>query len=269
MLDTKGIKNKKHLNKNPFNKKVVYAVATIIIGSMLLSGCGSVIPDMTQDEEEAVGEYAAMVLLKYDANHRSRLVDLSLVEEKAAKELEAEEKRKEEEKKKEEENKKTATEDRPGSDIPVVDGSQTAQTAGSIAEFLELPDGISITYSGMKVCDSYPDDGQAGSFFSLDASSGKKLLVLNFQMSNNSGADQDINIFEKNPVCKVTVNDSYTRTALMTMLTNDLSTYMGTLKAGASEEVVLLIEIDESMASSVSSVSMTLKNTESTYTETY
>jgi hypothetical protein len=88
-------------------------------------------------------------------------------------------------------------------------------------------------------------------------------------MSNNSGADQEINIFEKNPVCKVTVNGNYTRTALVTMLTNDLSTYMDTLNAGAAEEVVLLIEIDESMASEINTVSLTMKNSENTYTENF
>jgi hypothetical protein len=246
-------------------RKHIAAVAALIIGGSMLTGCGSVIPEMTQEEEEAVGEYAAMKLLQYDANYRSRLVDLSLVEKKVTKELEAEQRKKEEEAQKE----AAAAEKKSGSNATVVNNSETVQSVGSISEFLELPEGVTVTYSSMRVCDSYPDDGQTGSFFTLDASSGKKLLVLSFELSNNSGADQDINIFEKNPVCKVTVNGSYTRTALVTMLTNDLSTYMGTVKAGATEETVLLIEVDESMASEINTVSLTMKNTENTYTETY
>jgi hypothetical protein len=247
-------------------RKHITAAVALIIGASMLAGCGSVIPEMTQEEEEAVGEYAAMTLLKYDANYRSRLVDLSLVEKKVTKELEAEQKKQEEEAKKAEEA--AAAENKSNANT-AADSTEIVQSVGSIAEFLELPDGVSITYSSMKVCDSYPDDGQAGSFFTLDASSGKKLLVLNFLMSNNSGADQEINIFEKNPVCKVTVNGNYTRTALVTMLTNDLSTYMDTLNAGAAEEVVLLIEIDESMASEINTVSLTMKNSENTYTENF
>lgn len=243
--------------KNLYKKNMAKGLAVAMLGSIILTGCGNMIPEMTKEEEQAVGEYAAMVLLKYDANHRSRLVDLSLIEES------------------EEENhggieEPIATpapiviEEAPS--VPVINPAGDAQSSvSSISQFFGLPDGVTVDYKDMKVCDSYPDDGQTGGFFSLDASAGKKLLVLGFDLTNNSGVEQSIDILDKSPVCKVTVNGSYTRTALMTMLTNDLSTYIGNVGAGVTEDVVLLIEIDQDMADNVNTISLTLKNDTDTF----
>ena len=41
--------------------------------------CGNEIPDLTEEESQRIGEYAAVTLLKYDANNRSRLVDPEVV----------------------------------------------------------------------------------------------------------------------------------------------------------------------------------------------
>ncbi|MCD7837088.1 MAG: hypothetical protein LUG83_10715 [Lachnospiraceae bacterium] len=242
----------KHIHK----KNAARGLAAVILGSVLLTGCGNMIPDMTEEEEQEIGEYAAMLLLRYDANHRSRLVDLSLIEENE-----------ENTEPGQTEEAQTPEKDEQPSVVTVVNNSseRTAQGAASIAQFLGLPDGVSIDYSDMKVCDSYPDDGQTNSFFSLDASSGKKLLVLNFEMANNSGAEQSIDILSQTFVFKITVNNSYTRTALVTMLTNDLSTYIGSMAAGEKEEVVLMIEIDEEMADNIGSVLLTLVNDADTF----
>lgn len=244
-------------SKHSYKNNIAKGLAAVMLGSILLTGCGSVIPNMTEEEERAVGEYAALLLLKYDANHRSRLVDLSLIEEQ------------EKETRKDVEEPVTTPaptiiEELPSA--PVINHTEGTQSSvSSISQFFGLADGVTINYRDMKVCDSYPDNGQTDGFFSLDASDGKKLLVLGFEITNNSGVEQGINILDKNPVCKITVNDNYTRTALMTMLTNDLSTYMGSVGAGETEEVVLLIEIDQEISDTVGSISLTLKNDTDTF----
>ena len=56
------------------NKNIVCGA---LLCAMMLSmtACGNEIPDLTEEESQRVGEYAAVTLLKYDANNRSRLVD--------------------------------------------------------------------------------------------------------------------------------------------------------------------------------------------------
>lgn len=56
--------------------------AVMLISALFLSGCGSTtITNMTAEQSALIGEYAATILLKYDANYASRLVDLSTIEE--------------------------------------------------------------------------------------------------------------------------------------------------------------------------------------------
>jgi len=60
-------------------KKKIVAVVCMI--PLLLGGCNSEFPDLTDEQAKVIGEYAAVTLLKYDANNRSRLVDLDQVDE--------------------------------------------------------------------------------------------------------------------------------------------------------------------------------------------
>ena len=51
------------------NKNIVCGA---LLCTMMLSmtACGNEIPDLTEEESQRVGEYAAVTLLKYDANNR-------------------------------------------------------------------------------------------------------------------------------------------------------------------------------------------------------
>lgn len=233
---------------------LIKSVAAVLVTSLALTGCSNVIPDMTVEEEQAIGEYAAFTLLKYDANHRSRLVDLSKVVEKDTKPQ-----------KPAEDTEKDPEQGGMGpvADTPIIDN--TSNSASSIEEFFELPEGISFTYQGMQTCTSYQEPGQENGF-SLEATEGKSLLVLQYNVSNQSQSAQRVDLYRQSTAFKITVNGSYMRTALMTMLTNDMSTYREDLQPGETKELVLLIEIDQSMADSITSVSLEVKNESNAYT---
>jgi hypothetical protein len=236
-------------------KKKLVAVLSVVVLS--LTGCGGVMPNMTDEQAEAIGEYAAITLLKYDANSRSRLVDVSQIQEEASSQ---EDSALPEQTQEPTQNQDTQT----SSETPVVDLTETGEAAAnSMEEFLELPEGVSLSYNGYELSQSYQEDN---AYFALEASEGKVLLALDFLMSNDSGAEQEINLLERRDVYRVTVNGSYTRTALTTMLDNDLSTYEGTLPAGAQTQVVLLIELDEGQTETIDTISLNLKNASETYT---
>lgn len=238
--------------------------ALMCLMSLVLSGCGGDFPDMSESEAEAIGEYAAMTLLKYDANSRSRLVDLSEVEESAQTSIEQsapeesipEESIPQESQPKEEE----ATSE----EVPTVDVSDAGSACDSMEEFFELPEGIEVAYADYEVCESYQESGN--SYFVLEASSGKKLLVLQFYISNNGAGDQQVDFLSREDNYRVTVNGSFTRTALMTMLSNDMTTYVGSVKNGEQVETVLVIEVDSLEAENIDSITLNLKNESKTYT---
>ena len=73
-------------------------------------------------------------------------------------------------------------------------------------------------------------------------STGKKLLVLRFHLTNGSEQEETIDLLNTNSRYIITVNDSIRANALTTMLPNDMSTYAETLEPGQSQELVLLLE---------------------------
>ena len=233
--------------KHKFNS-LVKNMAVVFVASLALTGCSNTIPNMTAEEEQAIGEYAAFTLLKYDANHKSRLVDLSKVVEKEKKPQKTKEESKEEQ-----------GGMSPVADTPVVDN--TMNSAASIEEFFGLPEGISVTYQGMDIGTSYQEPG-----FSLDASEGKSLVVLRYHVNNQSQEIQRVDLNSSAAVFKVTINGSYVRTALVTMLPNDMSSYMEDIQPGETGEMALIFEVEQSVADSVTTVSLEVKNESNAYT---
>lgn len=236
-------------------------ITTVMI-SAGLTGCGNQIPDMTDAQAKQIGEYAAVTLLKYDANHRSRLVDEETIAayDKKQQEIKAW---------KEQQNVTSETVGmNPVEDTPTVElGGQTSsqQSVKTIAESLAVPEGIGVTYLGHKLCESYPDNGSAGEYFSLDASNGKKILVLEFSVENPTTSNADVDFFAKDAAYSVKVGDGKQYSAMTTMLLDDMSTYTGTIKAGESQHMVLLFEVEQSVAENITDVQLYFKNNSQTY----
>lgn len=62
-------------------KKKVTGAAAVLLSAAITAGCGNEIPELNEQQQELVVEYATSQLLKYDANHEEKLVELTLEEE--------------------------------------------------------------------------------------------------------------------------------------------------------------------------------------------
>lgn len=243
-------------------RKKICMILLAMVMTFGMTACGNAIPDMTEAQMQAIGEYAAVTLMKYDVNHRSRLVDLELVaqeEEKRREQAEAEALRREQEAAAQEEAGM-----RPTENTPVIGTDGIPESAPiSMEEALNLPEGVTISYREVVVCDSYPEGDE--SFFSLSATQGNKLLVLKFDLYNGSGQEQSIDILSQGAVFRVTANGDVKRNVLRTMLLDDLTSYKDTLAAGTGAETALVVEVQDSVADNLSSLSLELKNDSKTY----
>lgn len=231
-------------------KKRISLCLGILICTMFLGGCANQIPGMTPEQEQVIGEFAAGLLVKYDKNHGSRLVDLTEEEVPASSQEPSQEKTGED----------TAPDAPPSNETPTVPvGEETAggDSVFTAEQILGLPEGVSLSFQSDRVAPFYPEDEKVTT---VDASQGKKLLVLSFLLSNGSAENHNLSIFTVSPVFRVTVNGNYTRNVLTTMLPDDLSTFVEELAAGESRELVLLAEVDDEVASSISSVTLEVKN---------
>lgn len=212
-----------------------------ILTAALMSGCGSIMPDLTQEETDLISEYAVGVLLKYDKRHGSRLVDTTAyddvveeVSEETAEIIAEEEPERE----------------NPEDNTEVIDVSQDEGSSASpttIEEYYGIPD-FTFRYLGYDLTQSYPSNASGGDlFFAMDATEGSQLLVLRFMATNVSSADQTLNMLGYGARFRVSVNGESGQSVLTTMLLDDMQTYNDVVPAGSGVELVSILEVPQSL----------------------
>lgn len=217
-------------------------VSLCILGVMMtFSGCGGRIPDMTEEEQEAISEYAAGLLLKYNTDQDSRLVDLELLEEQEEAEMP-------ETTPEPTEAPETVPEATPEpSTIPEVtpelpeSGGTSSVEYANLQETLLLSEDVDLVYVDYETVSSYSDAEQ-----SLDAAEGYCFLVVKCKLTNTGTDKQVVDMMQTNVKHTVIVNGTSIN-AMVTMLSNDMTTYMGELAAGEEKEIILLAEVEDKL----------------------
>lgn len=242
--------------------KKIFSYFMVCIGCFMLCGC-SEYPAMQEADTDLVAEYAAGLLLKHSEASESRLMDV----EEAKLLLEAEKQKEEQEEIVEiPEEPETEPEEVPEEIIepdetPVIDNTEPNEEVPSApigdAMGVEM---LSVQLNGYEIKDSYPDG--SGSFFALDAGEGNKLLVAKITLINNTDNSVDINMLEKSISYKMSLDGNGYKFVLSTMLLDDLSTYVGTIGAGSSTELVLISEWSEELLNNMSNPMLHIKNDE-------
>ena len=241
-------------------KKIVAALLAGI--ALTMAGCGNAIPEMTDDQLQAVGEYTAMLLLSYDVNYRSRLVDVETLISEEAGEPFNQEVPQETPAPVETPAPENVGMD-PTVDTPVVDltGGQgyEEQNAISLEEALGLSGQMILSYTGHEIVDSYPQNASPEEYFTVDAEDGNKLLVLRFTLQNIGEGTETADTRRQNLVVRVSVN-GISSMCLTTLLENDLMLYREGLNPGESREVVILAEFETQSLWDVASIEINVKN---------
>ncbi len=213
-------------------KRMKRLVCPVVILVLALTGCGSQIPDMTEEQREAISEYAVQLLLKYDTNHSSRLVDLETLE-------------------KEPESTKppkpTATQPPVGmdktEDTPVIDlTDEDDRPIGNMRDALGLDDNISIEYVACRTEEQYVDEQSQE--LVIEAGEGKVLFVCDLVLVNDGAEKQSVDMLRNNIQYALRLDDIQLN-CMVTMLSNDLTTYLGILDPDQSQKVVILTEVEK------------------------
>ena len=231
-------------------KKCVVFLFTIVISAMLC-GCGATIPDMTEAQTAYVTEYATGLLVKYSAVSDRTLLNEKELEEGLAKEAEERERllkiKELEEAYRNGTAEKLNKEENEG-DVSNKE-SQTVEVVPqlSVAEFF-AEDSFSIEYTSYTLCQSYPEKVGEDFFMAMDATPGKKLCIVKFNVRNLTSADQSIDMYEKRGRFSLKLEDGSVVSAQSTLLMDDLSSYTGTIPGGAAEELVLVFEVPDTVS---------------------
>ena len=238
------MKNKK---MRPF---IILLAGTLIVS---LSGCGNMIPTLSEEQEALVVEYASTAVLKHDANYQGKLVDLSTLsnEEETPEEETTQEPVEEADIPKEPEQMQEPQQD-------VLSAEQAeAEIQADAEQILGLQD-VSLTYSGYEVDEFYPKNGNE-IYFVMNATPGNNLLVVKFTLRNLLNEEQNIQIQPGTVRVKIIMNGEE-KNALTTMLLNDLATYQGTLGPNEETELVVVGEYPVEDLQVIDSLSVKLKN---------
>lgn len=208
----------------------------------LLTGCGSTLPPLTEEQEAQVVDYAVKLALQYDRNYVSRLVELD-------------ENTENEPSRPEEEEPSDVIES--VTDTPVTDVSQEGQSQYTIEQFFQM-DGLQIQYQGVQICSSYPEIQEDA--FALDAAEGMKLLVLSFAVTNITEADAQVNFLDISPGFRISLNGNKNIRVMSTMgVEDDMMTYIGSIPAGGTVNLVMIAEVEETEAADIQSLVLSMR----------
>ncbi len=242
-----------------------------LVGTIMMLGCTWVLTgcvdvgnfELTKGEEERIVGYCADILLKYDKNHQTNIVDTSLARELAArveaiKELNAKLEAMGIDPEEEKDDSSGNGDKSPREKKEKYAASGEQNLAAALGQ-----DGFGVSYTGYEVCDAYPHNGEGGNFFAMEATPGKELVVLHFDISNNSGADKKCDFLSSGVFYRVVVNGSERKNALSTILLNDMATVDEDISAGGKLDAVVVLETEKGYADTINSLTLLAKYGES------
>jgi hypothetical protein len=206
----------------------------MFIMAAALSGCTQII-ELTNEEEDLVAEYAAGRMINYYRECTGEIPKAS----------------------------ETVSAEQNTSDQQTADNQN--QSAGQSQEGMEVSNtledllnisGVELSLVGYSVNDKYPTDEYS---FSVEAPSGYKLLVVEYELKNNSAVDTVIGVDASHASIKALVNNTESAAMYRTMLKSDITNMDGTsVKAGESVTGVLIFRIKEDLAENVNSVDVSV-----------
>ncbi len=224
-------------------------MVSILLIATLLSGCVSV-PALSEEQSDKIANYSTALLLKYDANYESRLVDTAAIEEERA--LIEEEQKKIEEAAallaKEEENSNPSEID----EVEVVEDSNL-----EIASVLGIT-GASVEFAYYEILDKYPEEEISAAAPVMESEEGNRLLVLHFTLTNLLETTNEVSIYDTNAKFHAVINSTNQKSLYTTLLLNDMAFYSGRLTPGEMKDLVLITKVSDEESLSIQNLSLVI-----------
>lgn len=197
-------------------------LAMVLAGlTLLCTGCGTPLFELTADEEALIIKYAAHFVAKHNIYQKDGVVSM-VPEDELETESETE----------------SETENTQKPDESESSSSSEEIKLPTIAETVGMPAGITLGYLESYTTSSVKEGGA----YSVDAEEGFTYYVLKFSMKNETDEPIEVDNASAHPIFKLTSDKVVIRSAV-TFLSADLSTYKGTIGAKESVEVILLFKI--------------------------
>lgn len=230
-------------------KKFIKKGTVLIVTAFFLVGCGDEMVTLTESEEAVVVNYSAGTLAKHNMHQQEGMSAVYPKEEEEELPVEEEEKKEPEgqEGQETEEQESAGQEEAPKTD-------DESSSGVSLTEALAVP-GLEFSYVDYSIHNNY----KQGEYFSLDAAEGNTFVILNVNMTNTGTEAASCDLLGKQPIFTLKINEEAGVKNEVTMLENDLTTYIGTIEPGETAAGILLFEVSASVAENISSLQLSLQ----------
>ncbi len=233
------------------------------------AGCGAEAVDLSEEDTKRVADFSSDIISQHNQYSNSRLADVEEVKWEYQKQVDLEIKKK-----------NFIAQQRAAGLMPDA-GGETKDPSGSgdsgsasgegeaeevplipMVEAVGLPAGVSMRYQGYEVTNSYPTGATEGSvYMGMTAAQGDSLVVLHFDLVNETDSDVMCDILSNRPQFRIRVNGDR-NTIQQTILPNDLSKFADVIPAGSSVETVLISEMATPKTEDIESVSLIVRSAE-------
>ncbi|MCI8485134.1 MAG: DUF4352 domain-containing protein [Lachnospiraceae bacterium] len=227
-------------------KKFIKRGTALLAAALILTGCGDEMATLTESEEEVIVNYSAGTLAKHNSYQQEGMSSVYPKEEEESFDSEETEEKEPENQEESKENKESeGSQEKPA--------EEEAKTV-TLTEALAIP-GIEFAYQDYSTSDSY----RQGDYFSLDALEGSTYVILNVNVTNTGAEAAECDLLSRQPVFHLKINGESGVKNVISMLENDLSTYISTLEAGQTAAGILMFEVPKELAENISSLELSLE----------
>lgn len=208
-------------------KKKYILTLCLCFSMFTLAGCVKV-TELNEEEQDIIAEYSAGILLQHDAKYSRKLLKSEATVQPAV----------------------TAA------PTLAAEPTQSPQSSGTKGEETEPEEtvnevtlnelygvkGMNVTYNSYTICKEYP---KKSSSFQLTSKKGERLLVVRFKVKNTSSKPMKINLIQRKISYPLDLDGTVYEPTIVIQKNGGLNYLKTNLKAGASEEAVLVYEIPE------------------------
>ena len=225
-------------------KRITRITIPVILSCRILSGCANSIK-LSSEHSDIIAEYAAGALLKYSYDYKSRYKDLGndVVYEP--------------------ETESPTTE--PATQPATTPGNNEETTSGNdntnnwnISKDLGLGE-LTIEYKNYVITSEYPNDSSA--MFSFTAQEGYTFIVFKFDITNKGTQDVLCNNSDDEKVATLNLNGNTYYNNYANLMLNDITNLKNvTIKAGETQDGILVFMVPEDKVTEIKSIVLTYKD---------
>ena len=233
--------------------KKIFLGGLLIASAGVLYGCGEQPYELEENEQDIIVNYAAHIVAKYNSKQPEGYEYVYIPEDDQTEDTQETT----------DSTADDAAQDNPGAqdgaaqtpDGTTADSNSQQDTGTTLSEALGL-ENIQAVYTGAELTDKYDQ--------TVVPESGKQLLILHVTLQNLTDTTQKCDILSILPTFRVKVNQEAEATSELTILPDNLATWESDLEAGASEDTVIIFQINKDAVTQINQLEMEVQTEEKT-----